>query len=166
MLDRLVLPRVLDWWARRNRVRALKRSDYLLKQFEIDIRLLQDVPRLIIRLTRNVSQLMHLLLPLVAMNIILLSLSILDAENSKIMFIGSAAIVGLVLLPHPMQVFLSDRRLSREREYLADPQAYRKKLIDRLSKLYIAAGMSPDEIEEWCTLVPEVPAIVRFSTPH
>jgi hypothetical protein len=33
-LDRLMLPRITDWWAHLNKIRAANRAEFILKQFE------------------------------------------------------------------------------------------------------------------------------------
>jgi hypothetical protein len=48
-LDRAVLPRVLDWWARQTRKSALTRSEELLKLFKRDLGHASDIRYLILR---------------------------------------------------------------------------------------------------------------------
>jgi hypothetical protein len=48
LLDRLLLPRVLDWWARKNKKWAMERATQLLKQLEMEARCALDTRHLIL----------------------------------------------------------------------------------------------------------------------
>ena len=53
-LDRLLLPRVLDWWVRQNQQRALRRAEKLLIIFKQDLQYGSDLRHLILRVeSRN-----------------------------------------------------------------------------------------------------------------
>jgi hypothetical protein len=60
-LDRLVLPRVLDWWARQSKKMALQRAKYLCQQFELDLKLYSNIDLVVLRIEERRNK--HLLFP-------------------------------------------------------------------------------------------------------
>ena len=75
LLDRLLLPRVLDWWARQNRRWALQRAEQLLSLFITELRRASDTRHLILYLVDRVAVLVAFVS---AFNVLLLLMILLQ----------------------------------------------------------------------------------------
>jgi hypothetical protein len=76
-LDRLVLPRVLDWWARQSKKMALQRAKYLCQQFELYLKLYSNIDLVVLRIEERRNK--HLLFPFAI--ILLMVYTIFIREN-------------------------------------------------------------------------------------
>jgi hypothetical protein len=160
-LDRLVLPRVLDWWAKQSKQMALQRAQYLCQQFELDLKLYSNINLVVLRIEERRNK--HLLFPGA---IVLLLVYIIFIRQNYPEVQAPPTQVAIMLLVTILLVsisifFIMTYENRRDYRALADFTHYRDRTILRLEKLFQAAGLDDDEIRARLERVPVAP----LSTP-
>ena len=157
LLDRLLLPRVVDWWALQNKKWAMERAVQLLKQLEMESKYVSDTRHFILFLEDRTAT-------------IVLTLGLFNALGIIIIIIGwpvepelqqvKVVITPILLLVPVMVVLLLYAVRYVNRRFVSlftDAQAHWDETIARLNRLLRAAGLSEKEIKDWLEKVPPVP---------
>jgi len=160
-LDRLVLPRVLDWWARQSKKMALHRAKYLCQQYKRDLTLYSNINLVVLRIEERRNR--HLLFPF-SINLLLVYVIFTLQNFPKIQAPPTQAAIMFAVTIFFMSIsmfFIMPYENRRDYRTLADFTHYRDRTILRLEKLFQAAGLDDDEIRARLERVPAAP----LSTP-
>jgi hypothetical protein len=155
VLDRLVLPRVLDWWATLSKQMALNRAAMLLKTFELDLKLATNIPLFLLRIEKrqyhweSIPRTINVLLILAIFAHLTIPEQQPPPDPTKLVI----AVI-LVISLSIVSMFLENRR---DYLVLSDLINYRDRTITRLEALFKAAGLDENEIRERIGRVPSVP---------
>ncbi len=156
-LDRLMLPRILDWFARRQRNSSQKRAEHVLEQFLYNLRHISDTRHLIIRLG---DRLTFLILWTASTNTTLIILLIYQQSAKERLATVPILLLLVVLVGYAFVLLISIRSGIHETSMLTNLEAYRGQIVDRLRNLLAAAGLADTQIEAWLERVPPLPAPV------
>jgi hypothetical protein len=155
LLDRLVLPRVLDWWARKNQKWAMERAAQLLEQLEKESKYASDTRHLILFLENRTATMVITLGILNALGIITI---IVPVEPEFQQFkLATAPILLLIPVMGALMIYAVNYINRRFVSLFTDANAHWEKTIARLIPLLRAAGLSEKEIKDWLEEVPPVP---------
>jgi hypothetical protein len=154
-LDRLVLPRVLDWWATQSRKMALNRAEFLLKTFESYLKMSSNFSAVILRAEERSHRLLAFPFGISFLMILAIFIRPYVPDNGTHDHIG-LIVVGTITA---CALTIATVILENKRDYraLSDLAQYRNRVIGRLEKLYRAAGLDGTDIEERLERVPAAP---------
>jgi hypothetical protein len=155
-LDRLVLPRLVDWWARLNKTWAIKRAEQLLNLFVIELRRASDSRYLILNLDERFAVVVCFVggVNILLILLVLLQQIVPESERLNQEKVLSLLVLIVVLVIFLVGTFYTNRRLV---SIVTNPAKHRDDLVVRLSSLLSAAGLSEDEIKIWLEKVPPIP---------
>jgi hypothetical protein len=160
LLDRLLLPRVVDWWALQNKKWAMERAVQLLKQLEMESKYASDTRHFILFLEDRTATIVLTLGLFNAVGIIIIIGWPVEPESQQF-----RVVITLILLLVPVTVVLllyALRYVNRRFVSLfTDAQAHWDETIARLNPLLRAAGLSEKEIKDWLEKVPSVPVTLQ-----
>jgi hypothetical protein len=160
LLDRLVLPRFLDWWALQSNKTALKRAAYLEKQFEIDLKVFSNVHLLVLRIEDRRTRLFTFLFGVnLATVLAVLAHLYFPEDKANYQQFGSLLLAIIVMCTSSIFRFISDNK--KDYVNFADFNEYRARTVQRLEQLFAAADLDKKDIRERLALLPAVP----LSTP-
>jgi hypothetical protein len=155
LLDRLLLPRVVDWWARQNKKWAIERAVQVLKQLEMESKCASDTRHLILFLEDRTA---IMVIALGVFNALCIITLIFPLEPEFARFKEATAPILLLVPVMGFLMIYSVRYLNRRFVSLfTDANAHWDKTIVRLNRLLQAAGLSEKEIKDWLEKVPPVP---------
>jgi hypothetical protein len=164
LLDRLVLPKIFDWWARQNARWALKRAEQLLHTLEIELKYATDIRQLVVFVVDRLAVLVLVL----GVLCLLLTLKVIENQMypdyvhrhlDMAVFHWLTIAVPLVFGFFLWVIYYANRRLVAA---ISDPIKRRDETITRLTSLLKAAGLSEAEIKDWLERVP----LVRTPEPR
>jgi hypothetical protein len=155
-LDRLVLPKVLDWLAQRNRDSAATRAKNIIQLFELNVRRASDIKTMILV---SESRLAFLILSTCAINYMITFYVLLDVGEPTEQIASRLYIKSLLVVPPLLMVFCFYiiKYIRSEMDDLEDLHKYRVKTLARLRKLLTGAHFTEGQIEEWLSRVPQIP---------
>jgi hypothetical protein len=168
-LDRLLLPRVLDWWATRTRSLALMRAQTIVDNFESDLLTYSDIRLLLYTSDRGYRRSLFwsivLIFEMIAMTAgalrVLLDKEISSKVRSKIdhylpfFTIDHPSFITIFMLADVLFVvfvlYLLLGRPSLNLEMMCSPETVASRTLARTVRLLGAAGLSETESLNWCS---------------
>jgi uncharacterized protein with PQ loop repeat len=155
-LDRLVLPGVVDLWARLNKRWAMQRAEQLLKLYVLEVQRSTDNRQLILHLMDRATIIVCWVggVNTLLLLMVLLQQVVPEAERLNPQRISALLVIIAVLGIFLWAIFYTNRRLS---SIFTDPAKHRANIIGRITPLLAAAGLSEDEIKQWLRRVPPLP---------
>jgi hypothetical protein len=156
ILDRLVLPRFLDRWAKLSKTMARNRGRFLLTQFEDNLRIYSNIHLFVLRLEDRRTKLFAFLFAITIL-VVLAILSFLYTPGDQATPHQVAFLVFAVIVMCASSVFTFVIETRRDYKTFSDFGAYRARTIARLEKLLQAAGLNESAIRERIEAVPAVP---------
>jgi DNA-binding transcriptional LysR family regulator len=156
LLDRLLLPRFLDWWAARNANRALRRAERVLRHYGWDILTVIDVRFLLNRIfTFIIAAIAGLGITLSGF---FLAQAWLPTASSELQYNVLMYYCGIAGPLYFTYIWLDTRRRTgRWAGIYAFPDAYRQNVVARLTRLLEAAGLNEAETKSWLEQMPQAP---------
>jgi hypothetical protein len=161
VLDHLLRPRVLDWWARQNEKRAVARAKQLARFYHSNVDTITDIRLLVVKKFQTTT---FLLLWSQAFNLTVLAI-VVQYEDAKDIFVpyitGPRPGLLILLLGSALSILFVAimTHLSAKREMRArTPEEYRVEVVERVSGILSAAGLNADEIEDWLIRLRLVPS--------
>jgi hypothetical protein len=153
-LERLVLPRALDWWAAFSKKMALNRAELLLKTFEFDLKLATNIQLFVLRIEQR--QYRSETIPQAIVVLLILAIFVVSTEQTTGADNTTRIVIGVILV-YALSIvsFIFESR----RDYLvfADFTQYRSRIINRLEALFRASGLDENEIRDRIERVPPTP---------
>lgn len=156
-LDRLVLPRVLDWRARFSKQRALNRAEFILEQFERERSQSLDTRLLSLALGRLIIANICFIRVMISMLIIII---IGQLAEPKFETLKTGDIYILYYVPVSFVLFVAAFYYSWNRRLVSlftNPAKHRDEIITRIVSLLKAADLSEDDIALWLARVSPAP---------
>ena len=156
LLDRLVLPRVLDWWARQSSKMALNRAEILLKQFENDVKAYSNIRLFILRIEDRRNKLFSFPFTVALLMIYaILTNQYIPGEKATYGQIAFLLFAIIAICAYWSFGFIYQNR--RDYRVFENFNIYRIEIIERVEKLFQAAGLDESAIRERVERLPGVP---------
>ena len=162
LLDRLVLPRFLDWWATTTRSRSLRRARRLTTQFEDEMACYSDVRMLVCktdaRLRRTLFQVSIIMLTCFAFVLRPERITLLlDYTNpiKNFAYLGNSIsiliriAVGVVLLVNLFVLWFIWATPTLNEQMIRTPEIPAARTLKRVNKLLVSAGLSDVDQINW-----------------
>jgi hypothetical protein len=162
LLDRLLLPRLLDWWATRTRARALQRASRLIARFQRDLKDYSDVRILLYKTDESLRNTMFILFVIFVVCVAALLRAervthVLDYVNPldstvdySVLTVFTVKIgLSLILLLNLALLWAFIGRPTLNREMIESPQTVAFSTLGRVDRLLVAAGLTPAERDTW-----------------
>jgi len=153
--DAFILPRIRDWWARRNAKAALQMAEVVLEQFERNVRSASDVRYLILHVYQ-------MLITAVLSSALFIILSFMLLFLDRHFSVGGGETIDLLVLGVVAAVYALWLFVAVKYEYkksvamFLNMAEHRAATVARLKTLLVAAGLNDDQIREWLCQVPSV----------
>jgi hypothetical protein len=152
----LFLPRIRDWWARRNTQAALEMTEQVIKQLEQDVRLASDIRFLVLHVYRMLSAAVLSAAAFITVILVVMAISQFATDQERV---GATRLLLLfvpalyVLWFFAVVSFEYNRNVAMLQNFIA----HRARTVIRLERLLGAAGLNSDQVKEWLDRVPPVP---------
>jgi hypothetical protein len=160
-LDRLVLPKILDWWARQSKQMALNRAGYLLTEFELDFKLASNIQKLLLRIEKRSQAFLFFPLAMILLLILSIIAHLYFPDDDKATYKQMGALAVAVIIMYAQWILALYYQNKRDYRVLFDVHGHRDRLMSRLEKLFRAAGLDDAEIRDRIERIPTIP----LSTP-
>jgi hypothetical protein len=154
VLDRIFLPRFMDWWAKTNRTTALRAAELRLREYKTDLKIVSDSKHLIMYFIKGLFKGIALAAFFLFIFITFLFVSLFWPKEFPPIFIvltfGAASfiltIITGIIIEYEFERY--NRLIDNEIECYGD-------VVKRLRKLLEAAHLDPEQRSEWLKQVPE-----------
>ena len=162
VLDRLLLPRLLDWWATRTRARALQRAQILVSNFEYEVVVYADIRMLLYRTDGRLRLIVFIILITLLFSVVIVLR--VDTANDLINTYnplraakesGSITIsfvrggIYLAMLLDLGFLWFLVGRPTLNPEMILSPKLIADRTLGRIDKLLVAAGLTDVEQADW-----------------
>jgi hypothetical protein len=172
-LDRLLLPRLLDWWATQTRTRALKRAQGLVDNFEYEVACYADIRMLLYRTDRHLRQTIFVFLVFSIICVV----ALLKADRTNVLINSTNPIHNFPVLPEFLirigillllcvnfgLLWSLVGRPTLSREMIKSPKAVAARTLRRIDRLLVAAGLTDVEQLNW--RAENARNLIRIATP-